>query len=108
MEEWLASDVLTQAGTDPPLFGDFALGLQLGASLPSLQNTVVLFGVDVQRFLFQHLSPRQWDSLHSGNGAAARNHLNKTRRGRKEKQEERETEEFSKMFHKPFIYPVSV
>lgn len=75
----------TQAGTgtDPPLFGDLALSLQLGSSLPPLQDTVVLFGVDVQRFLFEHLSPRQRDSLHSGNCAASGNHLTKTKRGNK-------------------------
>lgn len=87
----------TQArtGTDPPLFGDLALSLQLGSSLPPLQDTVVLFGVDVQRFLFEHLSPRQRDSLHSGNCAASGNHLNKTKRGNK-KNGMKEKKEFLK------------
>lgn len=82
----------TQAGTgtDPPLFGDLALSLQLGSSLPPLQDTVVLFGVDVQRFFFQHLSPRQRDSLHSGNCAASGNHLNKTKRGQRKWREREE------------------
>lgn len=38
--------------TYPPFFGDLALGLQLGSGLSSLQDAMVLFGVDIQRFLF--------------------------------------------------------
>jgi len=59
----------------PALLRDLALRLQLGTSLPALQDAVVLLGVDVQRLLLQHLSPRQWDPLHGGHRPAPRNHL---------------------------------
>lgn len=36
---------------------------------------MVLFSVYIQRFLFEHLSPRQRDSLHSGNRTTSGNHL---------------------------------
>lgn len=59
----------------PPFFGDLALSLELGSSLSSLQDAVVLFGIDVQRFLLQHLGPWQGDTLHCRNCTTARHHL---------------------------------
>lgn len=59
----------------PPFFGDLALGLQFGSGLSSLQDAMVLLGVDIQGLLFEHLSPWQGDTLHCGNSATSRNHL---------------------------------
>ena len=59
----------------PPFFGDLALSLQLGSGLSSLQDAMVLFGIDVQRFLLEHLSSRQGDTLHGGNCTTSRHHL---------------------------------
>lgn len=59
----------------PPFLGDLALSLQLGSSLSSLQDAVVLFGIDVERFLLEHLGPRQGDTLHCGNCTTSRHHL---------------------------------
>lgn len=59
----------------PPFFGDLALSLQLGSGLSSLQDAMVLFGIDIQRFLLKHLSSWQGDTLHGGNCPTSRHHL---------------------------------
>lgn len=59
----------------PPFLGDLALSLQLGPGLSTLQDAVVLFGIDIQRFLLKHLRPRQGDTLHCGNCTTSRHHL---------------------------------
>lgn len=64
----------------PPFLGDLALSLQLGPGLSSLQDAMVLFGIDIQRFLLEHLSPRQGDTLHCGNSTTSRHHLIKRER----------------------------
>jgi len=37
--------------------------LQLCSGLPSFQYPVILFGIDIKRFLLQHFRPGEWNSL---------------------------------------------
>lgn len=59
----------------PPFFWDLALSLQLSPGLSSLEDAMVLFGIDIQRFLLEHLSPWQRDTLHGGNCTTSGHHL---------------------------------
>ena len=49
-----------------PLLRDPALGLQLSPGLPPLEDPVILLGIDVKRFLLQHLGPGDGESLYGG------------------------------------------
>ena len=67
----------------PPFFGDLALSLQLRPGLSSLQDAMILFCIDVQRFLLKHLGPWQRNTLHGWNCTTSRHHLieGETQRG---------------------------
>jgi len=70
-----ACSSIVKVGTYPPFFGDLALSLQLGPGLPSFQDAVVLFGIDIERLFLKHFSPWQGDTLHCGNSATSWHHL---------------------------------
>lgn len=53
-----------------PLLWYPTFSLQLCSSLSSFQYPVILFGIDIKRFLLQHFWPGQWDSLLDIRGGA--------------------------------------